>query len=65
MMNKTAIDNKNKMGTSAISDADYSNLTLAQFENVHFAGDALSARGITVSGAQGTYVAESILKENG
>ncbi len=28
MMNKTAIDNKNKMGTSAISDADYSNLTL-------------------------------------
>ncbi len=40
---------------------DYSNLTLAQFENVHFAGDALSARGITVSGAQGIYIAESLL----
>jgi len=25
-------------------------------------GDALSARGITVSGAQGTYVAEHLLK---
>jgi uncharacterized FAD-dependent dehydrogenase len=40
---------------------EYSNLTLAQFENVHFAGDALSARGITVSGAQGIYIAESLL----
>jgi len=40
---------------------DYNNLTLAQFENVHFAGDALSARGITVSGAQGIYIAESLL----
>tara|TARA_R100001440_G_scaffold26902_2_gene44228 strand:- start:396 stop:821 length:426 start_codon:yes stop_codon:yes gene_type:complete len=40
---------------------DYSNLTLAQFKNVHFAGDALSARGITVSGAQGIYIAESLL----
>ena len=40
---------------------DYSNLTLSQFENVHFAGDALSARGITVSGAQGIYIAESLL----
>ena len=42
---------------------DYSNLTLKQFNNVHFVGDALSARGITVSGAQGTYVAEWMLGE--
>jgi len=41
---------------------DYKNLALAQFDNVHFVGDALSARGITVSGAQGTYVAEYILE---
>ena len=40
---------------------DYKNLALDQFDNVHFVGDALSARGITVSGAQGTYVAEDIL----
>jgi uncharacterized FAD-dependent dehydrogenase len=31
--------------------------------NIHFVGDALSARGITVSGAQGIYVAESIIEE--
>ena len=41
---------------------DYSNLALTKYPNVHFVGDALSARGITVSGAQGTYVAESLLK---
>jgi uncharacterized FAD-dependent dehydrogenase len=41
---------------------DYDNLSLKTRPNVHFVGDALSARGITVSGAQGTYVAESILK---
>jgi uncharacterized FAD-dependent dehydrogenase len=41
---------------------DYNNLSLKTVPNVHFVGDALSARGITVSGAQGTYVAESILK---
>ena len=40
---------------------DYDNLALTRFPEVHFVGDALSARGITVSGAQGTYVAESIL----
>ena len=40
---------------------DYSNLALTKYPNVHFVGDALSARGITVSGAQGTYVAENIL----
>ena len=42
---------------------DYTNLALTKYPNVHFVGDALSARGITVSGAQGTYVAESILGE--
>jgi uncharacterized FAD-dependent dehydrogenase len=40
---------------------DYTNLALTTFPNVHFVGDALSARGITVSGAQGIYVAENIL----
>jgi len=40
---------------------DYTNLALTEYPNVHFVGDALSARGITVSGAQGTYVAEYIL----
>ena len=44
---------------------NYNNLSLTRFPNIYFVGDALSARGITVSGAQGTYVAESILKENG
>jgi uncharacterized protein len=42
---------------------DYSNLALADYSNVHFVGDALSARGITVSGAQAIYVAESVLGE--
>jgi uncharacterized protein len=42
---------------------DYNNLSLAEYGNVHFVGDALSARGITVSGAQGTYVAEWMLGE--
>jgi len=42
---------------------DYSNLALADYSNVHFVGDALSARGITVSGAQAIYVAESMLGE--
>ena len=41
---------------------DYSNLALTAYPNVHFVGDALSARGITVSGAQGTYVAENIIE---
>ena len=42
---------------------NYSDLSLVTYPNVHFVGDALSARGITVSGAQGTYVAEDILGE--
>jgi len=41
---------------------DYTNLSLNSYPDVHFVGDALSARGITVSGAQGTYVAEYLLK---
>ena len=40
---------------------NYEDLSLTKYDNVYFVGDALSARGITVSGAQGTYVAESIL----
>ncbi len=34
---------------------------LTEYPNVHFVGDALSARGITVSGAHGIYVAEYLL----
>ena len=40
---------------------NYNNLSLTKYDNVHFVGDALSARGITVSGAQGIYVAEDII----
>jgi uncharacterized FAD-dependent dehydrogenase len=40
---------------------NYSNLSLVDYPNVHFVGDALSARGITVSGAQAIYVAEDVL----
>ena len=43
---------------------DYTNLALTKYPNVHFVGDALSARGITVSGAQGNYVAMDILNSN-
>jgi uncharacterized FAD-dependent dehydrogenase len=41
---------------------NYNDLSLTTYSNVHFVGDALSARGITVSGAHGIYVAESLLK---
>jgi uncharacterized FAD-dependent dehydrogenase len=41
---------------------DYTNLALTEYPNVHFVGDALSARGITVSGAHGIYVAEDLLQ---
>jgi uncharacterized protein len=41
---------------------NYTDLSLNKFPNVHFVGDALSARGITVSGAHGIYVAESLIK---
>ena len=41
---------------------DYDTLALIDYNNVHFVGDAFSARGITVSGAQGNYVAEWVLQ---
>ena len=41
----------------------YDDLSLSEFPNVHFVGDALSARGITVSGAHGIYVAESLINQ--
>jgi uncharacterized FAD-dependent dehydrogenase len=41
---------------------NYTDLSLNEYPNVHFVGDALSARGITVSGAHGIYVAESLIK---
>ena len=40
---------------------NYNNLSLTEYPNVHFVGDALSARGITVSGAHGIYVSEYLL----
>jgi len=40
---------------------NYEDLSLTKYDNVYFVGDALSARGITVSGAQGIYVSESII----
>jgi uncharacterized FAD-dependent dehydrogenase len=43
---------------------NYNNLSLNDYPNVHFVGDALSARGITVSGAHGIYVAENLLNLN-
>jgi uncharacterized FAD-dependent dehydrogenase len=43
---------------------NYNNLSLTEYPNVHFVGDALSARGITVSGAHGIYVAEYLLSNS-
>ena len=43
---------------------NYNDLSLNEYPNVHFVGDALSARGITVSGAHGIYVAESLVNQN-
>ena len=43
---------------------NYEDLSLTKYPNVHFVGDALSARGISVSGAHGTLVAEQILSMN-
>jgi uncharacterized FAD-dependent dehydrogenase len=40
---------------------NYDDLSLNDYPNVHFVGDALSARGITVSGAHGIYVAEKLI----
>ena len=38
-----------------------SDLALVEYPNVHFVGDALSARGITVSGAQGILSVEKLI----
>jgi len=38
-----------------------SDLALVDYPNVHFVGDALSARGITVSGAQGILSVEKFV----
>ncbi len=43
---------------------NYHDLSLSQFPNVHFVGDALSARGITVAGSQGIYVAEKLVQHS-
>jgi uncharacterized FAD-dependent dehydrogenase len=42
---------------------NHNDISLIEYPNVHFAGDALSARGITVAGSHGIYIAESILKK--
>jgi uncharacterized FAD-dependent dehydrogenase len=42
---------------------NYHDLSLTIHPNVHFVGDALSARGITVSGAHGIYVAENLIRK--
>jgi len=42
---------------------NYHDLSLTEYSNVHFVGDALSARGITVSGAHGIYVAEKLIRK--
>ena len=42
---------------------NYNDLSLINYNNVYFAGDALSARGITVAGSQGIYIAEYLLKK--
>jgi uncharacterized FAD-dependent dehydrogenase len=43
---------------------NYHDLSLTTYPNVHFVGDALSARGITVSGAHGIYVAEKMIQHS-
>ena len=39
-----------------------SDLALVDYPNVHFVGDALSARGITVAGSQGILAVEKLIK---
>jgi uncharacterized FAD-dependent dehydrogenase len=41
----------------------HSDLALIDYPDVHFVGDALSARGITVSGAQGILSVEKLIKQ--
>jgi uncharacterized FAD-dependent dehydrogenase len=43
---------------------NYHDLSLINYPNIHFVGDALSARGITVSGSHGVYVAEKIIQKS-
>jgi uncharacterized FAD-dependent dehydrogenase len=43
---------------------NYHDLSLNDYPNIHFVGDALSARGITVSGAHGIYVAEKLIQRD-
>ncbi len=42
---------------------NHKDLGLSEYPDVHFVGDALSARGITVSGAQGILAVENLVKE--
>jgi uncharacterized FAD-dependent dehydrogenase len=49
---------------SAEPVVNYDDLSLTTFPNIYYAGDALSARGITVSGAHGIYIAQSLLKQS-
>jgi uncharacterized FAD-dependent dehydrogenase len=41
---------------------NYADLSLIEYPKVHFVGDALSARGITVSGAHGILAVEKLIK---
>jgi len=41
---------------------NYKDLSLINYPNVHFAGDALSARGITVAGSQGILISQHLLE---
>jgi len=41
---------------------NYKDLALAEYPDVHFVGDALSARGITVAGSQGILAVEDLVK---
>jgi uncharacterized FAD-dependent dehydrogenase len=41
---------------------NFSDLSLIEYPDVYFVGDALSARGITVSGAQGILAVENLVK---
>ena len=43
---------------------NHTDLALVDFPNVHFVGDALSARGISVSGAQGILAVEKFITED-
>ena len=44
-------ENAKEFGDFLIVLVNYDDLSLTKYPNVHFVGDALSARGITVSGS--------------